>query len=496
MIRSINKWQLHTIFYLLTMNILLFSVDALAISSIDGIWDSNSRFVDASPGCLLNPTQLADLQANDAVLGNFTMATGLNSQAIIIDGNNTFKGLLNGNTFTYSRFLGLENVIVTLVFDNGILSGRSSSNFGFGCTLNWVINGRQLSSVNPDAPPISLWSTPLLYSQPGQFISSNSFVEPNNTPDQATPLFVNDKPLYQLLEGPDEVDWFEFRAIDGKRYTIEIPGKSIGNNINPALQLFDMTGNSLSDLITRTNSDQNITLEIILPISAIYRIRIINQPPFAKRSEVDNQYQIRIFLTDQPQQGIIKGFVLNACTQNGINEAEVSSLLGGIVNDSTLTFSTGEFGLPLNPDIYQIKSVAVNYQDETLAPIGVALENITQIRLDQKPILECNNTQATELSPILQEQQAVAVYNDKSGVLSIRDVVYGDLAFYVELTDIGNFHFELSRYYQIPGTIHANPGEYNISSGIALLPAVFAYGKTWKVQIKNSWFAHFDTQFS
>ncbi len=298
-------------------------------------------------------------------------------------------------------------------------------------------------------------------------LASASFTEPTNTSQQAAPLLVNDNPTLQTLDAVDSEDWFEFYAVAGKRYTILIPANSIGKNINPAFQLFDKTGKPLSDLITRTVNGQGVSLQVTASVTDLYRIRVTNQAPFAKISEVDNQYQLRVFLTDEPQQGIVKGFVTNSCSRRGIGGAEVSSLLGGSINDSTVTFRSGEFGLPLNPNTYQLKSTATNFQEQTLSPVRVGVSAITRVQLDQTPNGGCANNTVPDLDSDQQQQQAVAVYNETTGSLIIRDVWAGKFVVYAELQDIGNYRFQLTRVLEIPGPIHTLPGDYDFATAIA-----------------------------
>ena len=316
-------------------------------------------------------------------------------------------------------------------------------------------------------------------------IASASFAKPYNTLQLALPILINDKPVIQTLDSGNSEGWFKFYARAGKRYTIDIPASSIGKGINPAFQLYDNAGNVLTEVIKRPSIGQGVTITGTAPVTGVYRIRITNQAPFSKISELDNQYQIRIYLTDQPQQGIIKGYVLNACAQRGINEAEVSSILAGVVNDSTLTFSTGEFSLPLNPDHYHLKSIAARFQETTVGPINVKLDDTIQVQLNQNPTGGCTNESTPELDPALQQQQAVAVYDADTGLLVIRDIIAANVVVYAELQNIGNYRFQLTRFYPIPNTIHEQPAEYDFESFIANLPAVYAYGKTWKVQLKN-----------
>lgn len=315
-------------------------------------------------------------------------------------------------------------------------------------------------------------------------LASGSFVEPNDTPQLATPILVNDTPLQHLLNN-DNVDWYEFFAKSGLNYTIEIPSDGVGNAINPALQLFDSNNNPLTDLFTQSATTKGIRVTGKASYTGIYRIKVTNIPPFSRANLfVDSAYKLRVFLTDAPQQAIVKGKVLESCSRNGINQAEIKALLNASVVDSTFSYKTGEFGLLLNPSSYQIESSANNFLGYGIA-VNLNQTNESNVDFYLTPASKCSTSAPVELDLVTQEQNAVAVYDLNTGVLVVRDVLAGGDAFYVELQNIGNYRFQILRGLPIPGAIHDQPGIYNPATLLVNLPKVFALGKTWKVAFKN-----------
>ena len=324
--------------------------------------------------------------------------------------------------------------------------------------------------------------------QPSALIASGSFVEPNDTPAEATPMLVNDEPLYQFLSSPADEDWFEVYAKAGQRYTASIPAASIGKMINPLLQLYDAAGNLIISEAGNAAPGQDRQITWTATVAGLFRIRVSDQALPAKKSSAvelkgeaaDYSYQIRVFLTDAPQQILTKGRVLDNCGQ-GINEAKVSAWLGGVLADSTLTDKIGEFGLLLNPGNYDLKIVAANFQEASKSVV------VTQVAA---PLADINLSPTTSsgcaLSPAMQAQQAPAVYEDQSGILIIKDILIDDKAYYVELKNTGNFRFQLAQFFAIPGIIHSDPPEYVPSTLTATLPKVFALNKTWKVQLRHN----------
>lgn len=317
-------------------------------------------------------------------------------------------------------------------------------------------------------------------------MASSSFIELNDTPELALPILVNDTPIQQIFYKNVDEDWYVFYAHHGKKYTVEIPGDAVGSLINPSLQLFDNQQQPLTLVYTQSFQDSGVRVTGMAPYTGFYYIRIVNQPPFAKGNDVmDHLYQLRVYLTDEPQQGIIRGNVLSSCNNTGIYQAEVAAFLNGGVTDSTLTHKTGEFGLPLNPNSYLLKSFATNFIDAELNA-SVTPNEISWIQLNQSPKTDCN-TPSQNVDLALLEQQAVAVYDSVSGTLVVRDVWVGntDNVYYAELHNNGHFQFQLGRVIRIPGTIHVEPANYSVETSLFNFPTIYAYNKLWKVQMKN-----------
>lgn len=447
------------------------------LTNLKILYLSQNQFTGAIPANLGLLTQLIWLSLDSNQLsGAIPPAIGqlLNLQTLYLNDNQ-----LNGPIPETLLNLSLLQI---LALQHNCLATSNAALISFIQKLdpNWV-NQRENCSLDGN-PPVMTDPKP---KPPIPTEASASFVEPNNTPEQAVPILVNDSPTHQLLTTVDDVDWYEFYAQAGKRYTIEIPEQTIGAAINPAIQLYDASGNALTSLITRSTLSMGIHISGTAPASGLFRIKVSNQGAFARTSDAgDFAYQIRVYLTDAPQQGLIKGKVINSCTQTGINKAEVIALLGIGVSDSTLTHKTGEFGLLLNPDTYQLKSQAANFVESGQMVAVDQLDN-NEVQLLQAPHVACQDYVKPSSDPWLEEQRAVAVYSAADGLLIVRDVWSGDYVYYAELQNIGDFRFQLIRALRIPGTIHSQPADYNYTPMIANLPSVFALGKTWKVVMKN-----------
>ena len=411
-------------------------------------------------------------QSGNSFIGEITDDAGkITLSGTFIDDLGNFSGTMEDTED------GSSGVILGTFSSTQLLMGTGTTNASSdGCidssygTFDKTFSGNIISDFPiPDKP----------------VLSSGSFAEPSDSPEQAISILVNDEVQYHLLDNTGNEDWFEFYTIQGTNYTIEIPSDTTGSSINPVITLFDEQGNQLQT-VDNNPTGQGEILNWTATATGLFRIRISNQTAKARNAQInalDYAYQIKVFLTDAPQQGLIKGFVLESCKKTGLAKAAVSAWAGTSLSDSTFTHKTGEFGIPLNPGSYDVISQADNYQDGS-KNTNVEEVKTSQIQIDQQPITDCSQTTLT-VDPIIQKQQAVSTYDDQSGLLIIKDVWAGGNAYYVELQNMGNFNFVLADAIQLPGTAHTQPADYSFGTQLLTLPTVSALGQTYKVQMKS-----------
>lgn len=316
-------------------------------------------------------------------------------------------------------------------------------------------------------------------------LASGSLIEPNDSPAQAVPILVNDVVQQQLLDSATDEDWFEFYVKKGVSYTIEIPGNSVGKSINPVLEVYDAAGNLFSGSINSGVFGQGESTQGIPGNTGLFRIRVRNAAPIARSASQDNGYQLRVYLTDSPQQGLVRGKVTNTCSHTGISQVEVAAWLGDAVADAALTHKTGEFGLLLNPNDYNLKSSVTQFNDHSRL-IRVTQEPDEEVQFDMTPLVSCDKYIPPSVDPVTLAQQAVAIFNEASGVLIVRDVVAGGLPYYAELLRVNDKSFSFLRAFAIPGTFHAQPATYDFNTLLADFPSYFASNKSYKLQLRNN----------
>lgn len=311
-------------------------------------------------------------------------------------------------------------------------------------------------------------------------IASGSLITDNDSVALAVPIIVNDKPLLHILNQPGEEKWFEFYAKEGLRHTCDIPNITVGKMINPAMALYDASGKEI------VSTDEGGRQIIRTTRKGFYYLKVTNLAPLIKRTSdnlSDYSYQIRIFLTDVPQQGIIKGSVLETCNHSGVKEAEVLAYLNNGVSDSTLTHKTGEFGLQLNPNSYTLKVNAQDYQ-QISKPFTLKQEDDTTTEINISPISACNTAKLQQLDPITRELQATAIYNAQSQIFVIKNVVIDNRVYYVELINTGGFHFQVYRFFELPGVSNPDAPRFNSITQEITLSKVWAFNKNWELLMK------------
>lgn len=82
--------------------------------------------------------------------------------------------------------------------------------------------------------------------------------------------------------------------------------------------------------------------------------------------------------------------------------------------------------------------------------------------------------------------QPVARYDDTTGLLMIDDVKVDGESHYVSLQDQGDFQFLLINATPLVSSVHSVPASYSTETLIADIPTVSAFGKIYKVKMKNT----------
>lgn len=112
------------------------------------------------------------------------------------------------------------------------------------------------------------------------------------------------------------------------------------------------------------------------------------------------------------------------------------------------------------------------------------------ITVDDDGTLFVTDISDHRIQRFIPENRAVASYNDKTGLLKIKKVKTSGDTYYVELKDQGGFQFSLKNSHQISLSSFvldtSYPAFYTFDSLLLDIPKVSAFGKTYKVKMKNN----------
>ncbi len=308
--------------------------------------------------------------------------------------------------------------------------------------------------------------------------------EPNNNAEEAKPIMANDWPQQHYFDYQGDEDWFVFYALKGTPYDIEILDGSVGAGINPAFEIYNSKGEREVTYDFGFSGEGELYAWGAPPQSDFYYIRVFNR---ATAFSTDAGYQIKVFLPFAPEDGLVKGKVLDNCNQQGIYKANIS-----VVNTTypTLSHKDGSFGVALSPGQYDLLTQSNNYTPSTQTATTAEF-TVTPLDFILNPVTGC--TEPVETSPP-NPDNAVAVYDENTEILTIRDVRVGEGIISAELKNIGDFQFQLMSTAETTAGTWA-PAYYDQNTFKAQLPKVFAFDTYYRLELKNvgDWLFVIDT---
>lgn len=305
--------------------------------------------------------------------------------------------------------------------------------------------------------------------------------EPNNTLADARPILVNEPPQTHKFDYLGDEDWLVFYARKGTPYDIQIVSESVGQGVNPALELFNEAGEIEVGLFDFNFTGDGELLAWDAPANGFYYIRVSNRET---DFSADGHYAIKVFLPLAPQNGLVKGRVIDRCAQKGIAKALVMTHV-----DQTFSHSNGEYGIPLDPGTYAVSSYSQGYQEKTSSAV-VAEVTVTPLEFELMPEVGCspNNDTTHEPGELELERlkaQSVAVYDETSGLLTIKDVRVGNEILTASLQAQADFSFKLISTTSLNNAVFNSPAFYDHDTLLADIPQVFAFDRLYSVRLKK-----------
>lgn len=306
--------------------------------------------------------------------------------------------------------------------------------------------------------------------------------EPNNTFEDARPVYINDEFQEHKFDYLGDDDWLFFYAQKGTLYNIEIDFDSVGVGVNPALTLYDEKEN------VEVNFDVNLSgmgelLPWTAPANGFYYIKVSNKEP---EFSTDGDYKISVFVPNVPITGDAIGVILDEC-EKGLENVVLSAKKVPPTTrvDQNLTAASGNFRIPLNPGKYKITTQFKNHQTTTSDVITIIeaeeTDNIKLILIPDKPEDDCSIALP---KPQPDPDKAVGVYDDETGELTIKDIRIGNDKISAKLQAQDDFSFKLTSVVLLNKGIFDGPALFDFDTSIADIPTVHAFKVLWHVQLK------------
>ena len=186
------------------------------------------------------------------------------------------------------------------------------------------------------------------------------------------------------LSSGNDTNWFIFYAEAGFPYEIKIEDNSVSSTIDPQIEVFNDQGapHQLSVPFNFGFEGEGELLSLnAFSTSGFYFIKITTV------TDGSGSYQLRVNIPIAPQGSIMKGIVIDACTQNVI---ETASIL--ISTRFTRTYQGQFYISPVNPGTHSVTITADGYQDAFLT---VEMSDLTIVNetIELTPQGGCDSTE-------------------------------------------------------------------------------------------------------
>lgn len=319
----------------------------------------------------------------------------------------------------------------------------------------------------------------LLLSYAVCFAANAGNEEPNNTANKAYFLLVN--PPSELgqrfkFDYLGDEDWFTFYAQKEQLYDIEIPANSIDTEINPTFKLYDAQGE-----IPPLDTNLKLLTSWQPPTTGFYYIRITNQ---AKEFNTNSHYRLRISLSDDRRQNVyVNGTVLDKCNQKPLKAAVKTTE----TIDQALTSSEGIFSIPYNPGTYTLTASTNDgiYDDQRLTVSESEQHKVIVKNLIFELPRKKGCDAPLSLPPPPDPNQAVAIYDEITGELLLREIHYLSQIFSAEFKDQGGLQFKLTRLTTLARSSFSETAYFDFDNELGDIPRVYALKQLFHIKMRS-----------
>ncbi len=317
------------------------------------------------------------------------------------------------------------------------------------------------------------------------FVYAEENYEPNNDADSATWFYINDFPQKHKFDYQGDEDWFLFFAVKGLPFTIKIDDASVGNGINPSIEVYNTDG-----LLEREHNigfigeGEESYWSGGVPFTGYYFLRVHNVEPVFS---ADSNYTLSIFIPEGPGNGVIQGIVKDQCTSKSIAKAQVRSLLieadvrTDYIIDQSFSYQSGDYGLVLDPGSYQVEVFFPGYHRKS-KDVEVLEFDTIPLSFELEPEQGCNpGGQAIDIETL--KNESAGFFDESTLQLELKEVNVSENFFSVQLQLLNDGNLQLLSAQSVPSPTLKNPALYDFQTQIVEVPQVFAFNKFFSLKL-------------
>ncbi len=204
--------------------------------------------------------------------------------------------------------------------------------------------------------------------------------EPDDTPDQADVIFINDDAQKHNFHERGDADWIRFYGRSDTSY--EIKAGSLGADCDIVIELH---GDDLTTPLKTRNlrgPGEDELLSWRAPQSGVYHMRLTNA---AGASGADTEYELEMDIPIAPEHGWLRGTIRDAASGESLPNAVVAIQLG---TDKSVALSgrDGEYLIPHESGKFTVTAEAPGYKRETRSEVSIHEDDSTLLEFQLRSI--------------------------------------------------------------------------------------------------------------
>lgn len=204
--------------------------------------------------------------------------------------------------------------------------------------------------------------------------------EPDNTPEQASVIVINDEAqTHNFHDAEDVADWVKFYGLAETSYEIE--SKNAGQNCDIAIELYDSDLAAPEESADRYGPGQDELLSWLCPEDGVYYVKLTNM--HAGASGENTAYEFAVNYTEAgPDEGVIQGYITYCVTGDPVAGVTVRTTgKRTAISDAEgfyriINHPSGQYAMTVSADCYKSFKDSVNVEKSGTADKSVCIVSI------------------------------------------------------------------------------------------------------------------------